>query len=117
MRANPLLWVGMGPMSSSSKVTVPVLTSSRPAIARSNVDLPQPEGPTTASTRPAGTSKVAPSTARKSSKDTLTSRRLNISETPDVGGSQAFDEPDGGGGEHGQHHTRSQRHPKVVHPG
>ena len=35
------LFIGLPPMLSS-----PELTDSRPAIIRSNVDLPQPEGPT-----------------------------------------------------------------------
>ncbi len=45
--------------SRPSQLTVPVAVGSSPAIARSSVDLPLPEGPRTASTAPSGTSMVA----------------------------------------------------------
>src|SRR5262245_16221089 len=38
--------------TSPSKVMVPPVTSSRPAMRRSNVDFPQPEGPTTTTNSP-----------------------------------------------------------------
>src|SRR5690606_38096654 len=43
--------------------TVPLVTVSSPAIMRSRVDLPQPDGPTSTQKCPSGTSKVTPFTA------------------------------------------------------
>ena len=44
--------------------TRPAVTVSRPAISRSVVDLPQPEGPSSTANVPASTSKLTSSTAR-----------------------------------------------------
>ena len=45
--------------------TVPSLASSSPAMVRSSVDLPQPEGPTSTVNSPDGTSRSMPFTAWK----------------------------------------------------
>src|SRR5690606_31765591 len=42
--------------------SVPELISSSPAIMRNSVDLPQPDGPTSTSSSPSATSKLAPAT-------------------------------------------------------
>ena len=42
---------------------VPALISSSPAIVRSAVDLPQPDGPTSTMNSPSATSRLRPSTA------------------------------------------------------
>src|SRR5690606_24946704 len=55
----------------------PALTSSRPAIMRSRVDLPQPEGPTKTTNSPSETSRSMPLMIRASLK--LFSRRLRLS--------------------------------------
>ena len=47
-------------------VMVPVSGSSRPAMARSSVDLPDPLGPSSAVSDPTGTSKSTSSSAAKS---------------------------------------------------
>ena len=52
---------------------VPEAGCSRPATARSSVDFPQPDGPSTATTEPAGTSRSTWSTARVPSKRTVRS--------------------------------------------
>src|SRR5882672_8943639 len=44
-------------------LSVPLLMLSRPATMRSSVDLPQPDGPTRATSSPSATSKLAPATA------------------------------------------------------
>ena len=44
--------------------TVPPLAASSPAMTRSSVDLPQPEGPRIAKSSPLGTSRVIPSSTR-----------------------------------------------------
>ena len=49
--------------TSSPMVTVPASTSSSPAIQRSNVDLPQPEGPTRTANSPSAMSRSIPRTA------------------------------------------------------
>ena len=46
--------------------TVPAVTFSRPAIIRSSVDFPHPDGPTSTTNSPGRTSKVTSSTARTS---------------------------------------------------
>src|SRR4029078_3209772 len=51
-------------ISTPSSTTRPWLGVSSPEIARSNVDLPQPEPPTTATTSPGATSILTPSSAR-----------------------------------------------------
>ena len=56
--------------------TWPALTSSSPAIRRSVVDLPQPEGPSSTTKRPAAASKLTSSTARAASHALVTPRRL-----------------------------------------
>src|SRR5258706_14627159 len=56
--------------------TRPALTSSRPAIRRSVVDLPQPDGPSSTTKRPAAASKLTSSTARAVSHALVTPRRL-----------------------------------------
>ena len=43
---------------SPSMAIVPADTSSRPQISRSNVDLPQPEGPTKTTNSPSATSRL-----------------------------------------------------------
>ena len=65
----------------SSQVTLrppiqiwPVSTSSRPAIALSSVDLPQPEGPSRTRSSPCSTSSDRPSNTRTAPKATVTSR-------------------------------------------
>ncbi len=44
--------------------TVPPEMSSSPAIIRSSVDFPQPDGPTSATNSPSATSKVSPGMTR-----------------------------------------------------
>ena len=44
-------------------LTVPAETVSRPAIMRSNVDLPQPEGPSSTVNEPSGMTSETPFTA------------------------------------------------------
>src|SRR6185369_12170074 len=56
--------------------TWPALTPSSPAIRRSVVDLPQPEGPSSTTKRPAAASKLTPSTARADSHALVTPRKL-----------------------------------------
>ena len=51
----------------------PEVVGSSPATARSSVDLPQPDGPSTASTSPSATSTVASTTAGTPSYATETS--------------------------------------------
>ncbi len=48
----PRLAGGWPVMSTPSMVMMPPLTSSRPAISRSSVDLPQPDGPTNTTNSP-----------------------------------------------------------------
>ena len=60
---------------------VPEAGTSRPATARSSVDLPQPDGPSTATTDPAGTSRSTWSTATVSPKRTVRS----VTRSPWVG--------------------------------
>src|SRR5690606_19034239 len=55
----------------------PALTSSRPAIMRSRVDLPQPEGPTKTTNSPSETSRSMPLMMRASAKDFSRRLRLN----------------------------------------
>ena len=45
-------------------VTRPELIGSRPAMARSSVDLPQPEGPTMTRNSPSSTARLTPLMAR-----------------------------------------------------
>ena len=52
--------------------------TSRPATARSSVDLPQPDGPSTATTEPAGTSRSTWSTATVAPKRTVRSLRPSV---------------------------------------
>ena len=61
--AKPRLWVGTPARSAPSQETEPVTGGSSPATARSSVDLPQPDGPSTASTWPSGRSIEASRTA------------------------------------------------------
>ena len=51
-------------MAAPSRATVPWLGVSRPEMARSKVDLPQPEPPTTTRISPCGTASDTPSSAR-----------------------------------------------------
>ena len=50
--------------SRSPMLIVPSVTSSSPAIMRSSVDLPQPDGPTSTSSSPSAISRSTASTAR-----------------------------------------------------
>ncbi len=52
---------------------MPEAWASRPATARSRVDLPQPDGPSTATTEPAGTARSTWSTAAVAPKRTVRS--------------------------------------------
>ena len=61
--AKPRLWVGTRARSEPSQATVPATSGSSPATARSRVDFPQPDGPSTASTCPSGSSRLASRTA------------------------------------------------------
>src|ERR1700730_1649663 len=60
--------------SSPSKKTWPPSGSSRPAMMRSRLVLPEPEGPSSATSSPVGTVMLTSSTARKDPKDLVTLR-------------------------------------------
>ena len=66
------LWVGSAVMSAPSSAIEPALGSSRPAIMRSSVVLPQPDGPSRHTNVPCGTASVTSSTAVKSPKRLVT---------------------------------------------
>ena len=72
--AKPRRWVGVPARSCPSYDTVPEAGTSRPATARSNVDFPHPDGPSTATTEPAGTARSTWSTAACAPKRTVRSR-------------------------------------------
>ena len=67
---------GTGAMSLPSTVTVPLSAVSNPARIRSAVVLPQPEGPSSATSSPGAISSDRPFSARTAPNDRLTSRRL-----------------------------------------
>src|SRR6478609_8934973 len=60
---------------------VPAVTSSRPAIIRSSVDLPQPDGPTRTRNSPLSMVSETPSTATTSPEKTLLTLSRTISAT------------------------------------
>ena len=86
--------------------------------SRSSVDLPQPDGPSTATTDPAGTSRSTWSTATVAPKRTVRSRTSR----PPVSHQNAPIEPTRSRctanittrGGRGQHHRRGHRHPEVL---
>src|SRR5919106_4533205 len=96
----------------------PVSTSSRPAIALSNVDLPQPEGPSRTRSSPCSTSSERRSNTRTLSKATLTSRTETVLISALHGaGRDAAHEPAAGGEVDDQRDQRRQhgrRHLDVV---
>ena len=55
----------------------PEVASSRPAMMRSSVDLPQPEGPTKTTNSPSRTSRSTPLMTSVEAKDFLTWRRVS----------------------------------------
>src|SRR4029453_3923070 len=65
----------------------PALTVSRPAMRRSVVDLPQPEGPSRTTSLPAGTSKLTSSTALGVPQSLLT----RWTEIADIAGGPSYD--------------------------
>src|SRR5690349_4851884 len=67
---------GRAVTSCSPMKMLPLVTSSRPAMSRSVVDFPQPEGPSSTTKQPAGASKLTSSTARVAPQALLTPRRL-----------------------------------------
>src|SRR5690349_5055338 len=67
--------------SCSPILIVPEVTSSRPAIMRSNVDLPQPDGPTRTRNSPLAISSDTPSTATTPPEKTLLTLSRTISAT------------------------------------
>ena len=67
------LCVGIGVMSWPSSRIAPAVGSSRPAIIRSSVVLPQPDGPSRQTKVPCGTSRLIASTAVKSPNRLVTS--------------------------------------------
>src|SRR5918993_4461250 len=71
---------------------VPAVTSSSPAIMRSRVDLPHPDGPTSTSSSPSATSRSTSSTAATRPSYDLVAPRMAMSATggpPGVGGDRA----------------------------
>src|SRR3954468_3935038 len=62
----------------------PSVMSSRPAIIRSAVDLPQPEGPTRIMNSPSATSRLISLTASKPSAKRLLTRSRTISDIPSL---------------------------------
>ena len=57
-------WRGASSVTSTPPIeTAPAVTSSSPAIIRSSVDLPHPDGPTSTMNSPSATSSVTSSTA------------------------------------------------------
>src|SRR2546429_5007348 len=70
------LAAGTGEMSLPSTVTVPLSAISNPARIRSAVVLPQPDGPSSATSSPGAISSDRPFSARTAPNDLLTSRRL-----------------------------------------
>ena len=70
------LAAGTGAMSLPSTVTVPLSAVSNPARIRSAVVLPQPDGPSSATSSPGAISSDSPFSARTAPNDRLTSRRL-----------------------------------------
>src|SRR6186997_1220494 len=95
-------------------VSLPSVMSSSPAIIRSAVDLPQPEGPTRIMNSPSPTSRLMSLTASEPSAKTLVIPSRVIS---DIAGSLSLDGPGGEAGDdaaleeededddrHGHHH-------------
>src|SRR5215471_12640363 len=70
--------------SSPPMVTVPSVTSSRPAIIRSSVDLPQPDGPTRTRNSPLPIVRETLSTATTSPEKTLLTLSRTISATETI---------------------------------
>src|SRR3712207_6689201 len=107
--ANPRRCVGSPVTSAPSNPTRPLRGRSSPATARSRVDLPQPEGPSTASTSPSGNRNETSSTALTPSNATVRPSTSSTSERSHGAYAKPLhsrDHRDGGGPEH---HRRGER--------